>query len=237
MASYLDVLRNIQEIVRSNISNDVNRNIKDAKYRTYIGIAIVVVVLLVSPIIIFLVKNATNTIQVNVIWSCFLVEVFFRNISIFSAQIYACNLSEKAKELKREKRKSDMLLFQMLPPSVATQLKQTQKVPAEYYEEVTIYFSDIVGFTEIAAECTPLEVSSEAWALYSSRIFFLSNADVAVHMACVKGQIFRVHHGHQHSIVWVDHGDSESFSLASNLLYRSISKIHNISMTKRNGNL
>lgn len=65
MASYLDVLRNIQEIVRSNISNDVNMNIKDAKYRTYIGIAIVVVVLLVSPIIIFLVKNATNTIQVN----------------------------------------------------------------------------------------------------------------------------------------------------------------------------
>lgn len=65
MASYLDVLRNIQEIVRSNISNDVNMNIKDAKYRTYIGIAIVVVVLLVSPIIIFLVKNATNTIQVK----------------------------------------------------------------------------------------------------------------------------------------------------------------------------
>lgn len=78
--------------------------------------------------------------------------------ALLSKQIYACNLSEKAKELKREKRKSDMLLFQMLPPSVATQLKQTQKVPAEYYEEVTIYFSDIVGFTEIAAECTPLEV-------------------------------------------------------------------------------
>lgn len=73
-------------------------------------------------------------------------------------QIYACNLSEKAKELKREKRKSDMLLFQMLPPSVATQLKQTQRVPAEYYDGVTVYFSDIVGFTEIAAECTPLEV-------------------------------------------------------------------------------
>lgn len=38
------------------------------------------------------------------------------------------NLSLKAKELKREKRKSDSLLFQMLPPSVAMQLKQTQQV-------------------------------------------------------------------------------------------------------------
>lgn len=72
--------------------------------------------------------------------------------------MYACNLSEKAKELKSEQRKSDMLLFQMLPPSVAQTLKQTQKVPAEYYDSVTVYFSDIVGFTEIAAECTPLEV-------------------------------------------------------------------------------
>lgn len=32
------------------------------------------------------------------------------------------------------------------------------QVPAEYYSTVTVYFSDIVGFTEIAAECTPLEV-------------------------------------------------------------------------------
>lgn len=42
--------------------------------------------------------------------------------------MFAVNLAQKAKELKKEKRKSDTLLFQMLPPSVAMQLKQTQQV-------------------------------------------------------------------------------------------------------------
>lgn len=45
--------------------DDVFTNITNAKYSTYIGVAILVVVLVVSPIIIFLVRNATNTIQVG----------------------------------------------------------------------------------------------------------------------------------------------------------------------------
>lgn len=47
--------------------------------------------------------------------------------------MYAANLAQKARELKREKRKSDTLLFQMLPPSVAQQLKQTQQVNLKKY--------------------------------------------------------------------------------------------------------
>jgi hypothetical protein len=42
--------------------------------------------------------------------------------------MYSSNLAQKAKELKKEKKISDTLLFQMLPPSVAQQLKQTQQV-------------------------------------------------------------------------------------------------------------
>lgn len=135
MATYIDKLRSVQRKLRRNIRDDVHMNLKLASEKEALGIAILILVLLISPIIIILVRNAGSTIQ-----------------------LYAMNLALKAKELKKEKRKSDMLLFQMLPPSVAMQLRQAKQVPAEYYASVTVYFSDIVGFTEIAAECSPLEV-------------------------------------------------------------------------------
>ncbi|PSN38755.1 Atrial natriuretic peptide receptor 1 [Blattella germanica] len=135
MASYVDELRELQSELRVKIRKHVMANLVDASHKEAYGIAILVLVLVVSPIIIILVHNAVATIQ-----------------------MYSANLAQKAKELKKEKRKSDTLLFQMLPPSVAHQLKQTQQVPAEFYASVSVYFSDIVGFTEIAAISTPLEV-------------------------------------------------------------------------------
>ncbi|KAL4646072.1 hypothetical protein GN956_G9785 [Arapaima gigas] len=73
-------------------------------------------------------------------------------------QNYAWSLKERTEDLKRERRLAEDLLHQMLPKSVAKQLRQRKHVEAESYEKVTIFFSDIVGFTAISASCTPLQV-------------------------------------------------------------------------------
>ena len=41
---------------------------------------------------------------------------------------------------------------------IAEKLKKTDKAVAEFFAEASIFFSDIVGFTKLAAESRPMEV-------------------------------------------------------------------------------
>lgn len=57
--------------------------------------------------------------------------------------------------LEEERAKSDTLIRNILPDEIVAQLKETGEAKPMRYEDTTIMFADIVGFTAIAEHCDP----------------------------------------------------------------------------------
>ncbi|KAL6051702.1 hypothetical protein STEG23_019028 [Scotinomys teguina] len=76
-------------------------------------------------------------------------------------------LEQAHQALEEEKKKTVDLLCSIFPCEVAQQLWQGQIVQAKKFSNVTMLFSDIVGFTAICSQCSPLQVITMLNALYT----------------------------------------------------------------------
>ncbi len=67
-------------------------------------------------------------------------------------------VEERTAELQESQEKSERLLMNILPEPIAFKLKNDTSAIADYFEESTILFSDIVGFTPLAAKISPIKL-------------------------------------------------------------------------------
>ncbi|XP_063236776.1 guanylate cyclase D-like [Bacillus rossius redtenbacheri] len=125
------------------LPQQISRELAQLRREQSVAIAVLVLVVGISPVIVILVTSVTRTIQA-----------------------FARSLMLQTLELQKEKRKSDRLLNEMLPPEVIQHLREQRKVPAESFQSVTVFFSDIVGFTGLAASSSPMQVVGLLNSLY-----------------------------------------------------------------------
>jgi adenylate cyclase len=93
----------------------------------------------------------------------FVLNISAVTVLMFSLLRYFVNQNDQVKEqLKREQalleieqEKSENLLLNILPVSIAQRLKTGERVIADEYDKAVILFADIVGFTDISQRVTP----------------------------------------------------------------------------------
>src|SRR5271165_305026 len=69
--------------------------------------------------------------------------------------------------IEAEKRRSETLLHNVLPPEIAVRLRNGESAIADHHEEATVLFADIVGFGRITARMRPFEIVGSLNRLFS----------------------------------------------------------------------
>lgn len=96
-----------------------------------------------------------------------------RRMDKLKSSIEEANLAVSA-----EREKNVSLLHLIFPPDIAKRLWLGESIEAKTYPEVTMLFSDIVGFTEICSTATPMMVINMLQNLYEQFDLFCGQLDV-----------------------------------------------------------
>ncbi|XP_063832001.1 head-specific guanylate cyclase [Ostrinia nubilalis] len=118
------------------------------------------------------------------------------------------SIEEASKAVDKEREKNVSLLHLIFPPHIAKRLWLGEKIEAKSHDDVTMLFSDIVGFTSICATATPMMVIAMLEDLYSVFDVFCELLDVYKvetigDAYCVASGLHRKIETHAPQIAWM----------------------------------
>lgn len=83
------------------------------------------------------------------------------------AEIQAAKIEHQNELLEKEKEKVEQLLLNILPEGTAEELKNKGRSKARYYRNVSVLFTDFVGFSKIAEDMKPQDLVLELDSYFS----------------------------------------------------------------------
>jgi class 3 adenylate cyclase len=89
------------------------------------------------------------------------------DVVLFGAVLLLGEAVRSRRDLDLEREKSERLLLNVLPASIAIRLKQTEAVIADGFPDVTVMFADIVDFTRRSERIAPEQVVESLNDLFS----------------------------------------------------------------------
>ncbi|EFA02348.1 head-specific guanylate cyclase [Tribolium castaneum] len=118
------------------------------------------------------------------------------------------SIEEGNRAVDKEREKNVSLLHLIFPPDIAKRLWLGQTIEAKTHEDVTMLFSDIVGFTSICSTTTPMMVINMLQDLYNQFDVFCGQLDVYKvetigDAYCVAGGLHKETDTHALQIAWM----------------------------------
>jgi class 3 adenylate cyclase len=99
-------------------------------------------------------------------------DLFFANLLGLSAAMalerYMRRSYLQQRTIEAERERADQLLLNILPPTIAARLKENEQTIADLYDDVTVLFADIEGFTRLAEKIGPGELVALLNELFSA---------------------------------------------------------------------
>jgi len=131
----------------------INFKPRDAAFWLAIHIVSILVVFFLQP---YLPAHNLPPLVLSIV---FISNSIVMSVLYFSIFVYFINQRDEAFRLLHvEREKSEKLLLNILPQDIALILKNEDRVIADHFPNVSILFADVVNFTPMSAQMTPIEL-------------------------------------------------------------------------------